>query len=656
MLETTPAADSLRSFGLALLASVLPSGDQSAEAQFLRSCGPIREDGRTPGERLDACLANPSAGDRLLLQLGDQLGLSRIELLATAIAACVETDIMCGRAVAHLQAPVGGSRPTFALLTAALNGFGDAGDVIAAILTGAGVESGLLQVLNDGAPLAERALSVPVPLCLALAGEGAGANGATWPGTALGRDAIRKIPLPPSILAEARKKARGLSGGSQDALVLRSGSATEAKAVACEIAESLGRRALLVEPDKGRPTHGTPGLGPWLLLKQLVPVFCFELGPGERKPLPVLPRYRGPQLAVCGPEGSLESGGETVPGWNIAVAPKQERVRLWETALGNRELAAELGSHRHGSGRIAQLGRLAGYQSLQDGRTAPQMEDVVAASWTGEGAGLESLAQPLPELIEDEALVMTPGLRDELSRLLLRCRGREGLADGLGASASAKYRQGVRALFTGPSGTGKTLACGWLATRLGLPLYRVDLAAVTSKYIGETEKNLAQLLARAEHAEVILLFDEADSMFGKRTDVKESNDRFANAQTNYLLQRIESFDGIVFLTSNSRARFDPAFFRRLDTIIEFPVPGPAERRSLWQSHLGADHALSQRELNRLSTAGDLFGGHIRNAVLTAAVLARAENRPIGYRDVMESLADEYRKLGRQVPTDLLGSG
>ncbi|HXW30920.1 MAG TPA: ATP-binding protein, partial [Xanthobacteraceae bacterium] len=143
--------------------------------------------------------------------------------------------------------------------------------------------------------------------------------------------------------------------------------------------------------------------------------------------------------------------------------------------------------------------------------------------------------------------------------------------------------------------------------------------------------------------------------FGKRTDVKESNDRFANAQTNYLLQRIETFDGIVFLTSNSRARFDPAFFRRLDAIIEFPVPGPAERRSLWQSHLGADHRLSQRELNQLSTAGDLFGGHIRNAVLTAAVLARAENRPIGYGDILQSLGDEYRKLGRQLPAELRGS-
>jgi SpoVK/Ycf46/Vps4 family AAA+-type ATPase len=315
-----------------------------------------------------------------------------------------------------------------------------------------------------------------------------------------------------------------------------------------------------------------------------------------------------------------------------------------------------LSVHRHGSGRIAQLGRLARYHGLQENRREPQMQDIVAASWTAEGAGLEALAQPLPDLIPDEALVMTPGLRDQLNRLLLRCRGREGLANGLGASSSAKYRQGVRALFTGPSGTGKTLASGWLATRLGLPLYRVDLAAVTSKYIGETEKNLAQLLARAEHSEVILLFDEADSMFGKRTDVKESNDRFANAQTNYLLQRIESYDGIVLLTSNSRARFDPAFFRRLDAIIEFPVPSPAERRLLWQSHLGVDHLLSQRELNQLAAADDLLGGHIRNAVLTAAVFARSERRPIGYGDVLQALADEYHKLGRQVPSDLRAGG
>ena len=248
---------------------------------------------------------------------------------------------------------------------------------------------------------------------------------------------------------------------------------------------------------------------------------------------------------------------------------------------------------------------------------------------------------------------MTPALRDEMLRLLLRCLTRESVVEGLGASAIARFRPGVKALFTGPSGTGKTLASGWLATRLGLPLYRVDLASVTSKYIGETEKNLAQLLARAEESEVILLFDEADSLFGKRTEVKESNDRFANAQTNYLLQRIETFEGIALLTSNSRARFDPAFCRRLDMILEFPLPGPEERRTLWLSHLGEGHRLAARELNQLSASADLSGGHIRNAVLTAAVMAHEAQRSIEYHDVLIGLADEYRKLNRQLPPDLV---
>ena len=210
----------------------------------------------------------------------------------------------------------------------------------------------------------------------------------------------------------------------------------------------------------------------------------------------------------------------------------------------------------------------------------------------------------------------------------------------------------MRALFIGPSGTGKTLAAGWIATRLGLPLYRVDLASVTSKYIGETEKNLAQLLARAEQAEVILLFDEADSLFGKRTDIDDANDRFANAQTNYLLQRIENYDGIVLLTSNSHARFDAAFARRLDFVIEFPPPGPDERRALWLSHLGDRTAVAPAELNRLAALVDLSGGHIRNAVLAAAVHARRASRPIAFADLVGVAETELRKLGRQTPVEL----
>ena len=270
--------------------------------------------------------------------------------------------------------------------------------------------------------------------------------------------------------------------------------------------------------------------------------------------------------------------------------------------------------------------------------------DVLAAAWTGEGGGLDALAEPLPTVVSDEALVASTTLRADLEALILRCRAREDLADGLGAAALTRYRPGVRALFTGPSGTGKTLAAGWIATKLALPLYRVDLASVTSKYIGETEKNLSQLLARAEQAEVILLFDEADSLFGKRTDINDANDRFANAQTNYLLQRIENYDGVVVLTSNSQARFDAAFARRLGFIIDFPAPGPDERRALWQSHLGTHELTASGSISSQSRGPERRpdaqccpgrGGHARRA-----------RREIEFADLLRAQA-EMRKLGRR---------
>jgi len=229
---------------------------------------------------------------------------------------------------------------------------------------------------------------------------------------------------------------------------------------------------------------------------------------------------------------------------------------------------------------------------------------------------------------------------------------REQFPQSLGPSILARYRPSVRALFVGPSGTGKTLAVAWLATRLGIPLFRVDLSAITSKYIGETEKNLSQLLARAEQNEVVLLFDEADSLFGKRTDIQEANDRFANAQTNYLLQRMESYDGITMLTSNGRARFDEAFSRRFDAIITFPLPGPEERRALWQAHLGEKHAVTSIQLNMLAAFAELTGGQIRNAVLRGAVAAAQDLKTIQYRHLLTGVSSEYRKLSRQLPNEL----
>jgi hypothetical protein len=648
MAETIGAAEplvtgGLRSSALAALAALLPVGASSPEASFLRAHAAAAE---RNGSVLDA-------SDAPLLDLAVRLDLHRIELMAVALAASVEMDLMCGRAVAHLQAPLGGSRPMLGLLASAFAEFDSGNKVIERLLTGAAAESGLLYLLNEGSPLAERAIAVPIPLCLALSG-----RDAAWPAASLGLEGVPETPLPSSVSEEARRQARGLTAGSQSILVVRSGATAEARAVANEIVSCLGRRPLFIEMDRAgghtKASQNLSGLGPLLLLRELVPVFCFEPGPGERRTVPALPCYSGPILALCGHEGSIEARGESPAAWRIGVPACAERRQLWSVAIGHDQLAAELASdYRHGSGRIAQLGRLVRQQCALDGRAEPAFSDIAAASWAGQGSGMEALAQPLTDLIPDEALVSGTVLREELSRLLLRCRRRESLVEGLGASALARYRPGVRALFTGQSGTGKTLAAGWLATQLGLPIYRADLSAVTSKYIGETEKNLAQLLSHAEESGIILLFDEADSLFGKRTEVRESNDRFANAQTNYLLQRIETFDGIALLTSNSRARFDPAFCRRLDMIVEFPLPGPEERRLLWLSHLGSNHRLSHRDLNQFAAAADLAGGHIRNAVLTAAVLAQAANRPIEYADVYLGLSDEYRKLGRQTPAELV---
>jgi hypothetical protein len=646
--SVTSARVTLRSFALAALAAHLSTlgshVSASPEMNFLTAhAATVDPERRGWTKGLLAYMEQPDAGDALLLDLAAELELTVFETLVVALALAVEEDVMTGRALAHLQSPLGGSRPTLGLLAAALcETITNHAKPINLLLDGAGVRSGLLALTSEGPPLPERAVSVPAHLCLALNG-----HDGCWPGARIGLGEMPEVPLPGSILEEAQRQANSLIASGQQVLVIRTGSMAEGRTVAEATARAINRRALFVE------TEQTAGLGAWLILRRLLPVFCYEFAPGERKVLPEIPFYRGPVLVLCGPDGSVEAADGAALSWRLPVPAVEEREQLWQSALGEGALALELArQHRHGSGRIAHLGRLAHHCSAMNNRQQPTREDVMAASWTGEGAGLDALAEPVNNAIPDEALVVSESLRADLEMLLLRCRARDRLARGLGASVTARYCSGVRSLFIGPSGTGKTLAAGWLATRLGIPLYRVDLAAVTSKYIGETEKNLAQLLARAEQSEVVLLFDEADALFGKRTEVREANDRFANAQTNYLLQRIESFDGITLLTSNSRMRFDSAFSRRLDMIIDFPFPGPEERRSIWQSHLGAGHHLTQRDLNQLAATADLCGGHIRNAVLTAAVIAHEMNRAIEYRDVVRGLAVEFRKLGRQLPFEI----
>lgn len=631
----------LASAALAWMAQGLDASATGPEADWLRA-GMRPAAGEGPSETWRRWCESPPDADRALHGLCGMLGLGHTEALALALAAEVEVDAMAGRVLAWLQAPIAAARPSMGLV-AKLASQVDGAPLarhLAGLSAGMARRCGLLHVNAEGRPLPEATLSVPVPIALALHG-----HPSDWEGVETGFPAMP--PLPQSQVKEAVRFARALGEG-MPALALRGGQPIEARMAARAIADALSLVPAFFEGDPA------PGFGPWLWLTGHLPVLCLELAPGECRRLPRIPGYPGPLLVGTGPDGCLEREGEPVGQWRLALPDAHERRVLWARATGDPALADALaGRFRQGAARIAALARAGQFEATLGGESL-QAAHVLRAGRRGAAVDLGALAEPMVEDIPDQALVLTPSLRVELDMLCQRCLARDRLDEGLGPAMRARFRPGVRALLYGPSGTGKSLAVGWLATRIGLPLYRVDLASVTSKYIGETEKNLAQLFARAEHAEVVLMFDEADALFGKRTEVKDSNDRFANAQTNYLLQRIESFEGIAILASNSRARFDAAFTRRLDAIVEFPQPAPEERRGLWLAHLGQAHDLSPAEVNRLAAVCDLAGGHIRNATLWAASAARAQGRPIAFADLAAGVLAEYRKLGRQAPTALQG--
>jgi SpoVK/Ycf46/Vps4 family AAA+-type ATPase len=219
----------------------------------------------------------------------------------------------------------------------------------------------------------------------------------------------------------------------------------------------------------------------------------------------------------------------------------------------------------------------------------------------------------------------------------------------VGPALSGSLNAGVRALLKGPSGTGKTLAARVLAASLGMDLYRVDLSAVVNKYIGETEKNLHRIFARAEELDVMLLFDEGDALLGRRTSVSTANDRYANLETNFLLQRLEAHEGIVLVTTNAAEHIDSAFQRRMDVIVDFRAPETAERLAIWRLHLPAEHRVPEGFLREVAHRCALTGGQIRNAVLHAALLASADGGPIDPDALEAAIQREYRKRGAVCP-------
>jgi len=332
--------------------------------------------------------------------------------------------------------------------------------------------------------------------------------------------------------------------------------------------------------------------------------------------------------------------------FDVNKPPPVEQRRLWMSALGpcaaglNGTLDELSEQFRISAKSIFSAG---GLLSRQPG--VLEREEVWTACRSFSRPKLEHLAERVIPCASWDDLVLPALQKQMLRQLAAQVRHRMKVYEQWGFSAKGRRGLGVSALFAGESGTGKTMAAEVLANQLDLDLYRIDLSAVVSKYIGETEKNLKQVFDAADEGGVLLLFDEADSLFGKRAEVKDSHDRYANIEVSYLLQRMETYRGLAILTTNLKASMDRAFHRRLRFIVNFPFPDVGQREAIWRGIFPPDtpqQALDAKKLSQLNVAG----GNIRNIAVNAAFLAAESNRPVEMTHVLEAAKMESQKIDR----------
>jgi hypothetical protein len=266
---------------------------------------------------------------------------------------------------------------------------------------------------------------------------------------------------------------------------------------------------------------------------------------------------------------------------------------------------------------------------------------------------LDELAQRLEPSASWEDLVLPEPQRRLLAQIAGQVRQRRRVYDAWGFGGAGIRGLGISALFAGPSGTGKTMAAEVLARELRLDLYRIDLSQVVSKYIGETEKNLRRVFDAAEGGGAILLFDEADALFGKRSEVKDSHDRYANIEVSYLLQRMEAYRGLAILTTNVKNALDPAFLRRLRFVVSFPFPDAAQREEIWRRVFPSRTPTEGLEAARLARL-NVAGGNIRNIALQAAFLAAGAGEPVRMPHVLCAARGEYAKLEKTLTEAEIG--
>jgi hypothetical protein len=599
--------------------------------------------------RVDAeAIHQDGTTDARLIDLAVRFGLSRLDLELLCIALAPDLDGRFGRLFAYLQDEFSARRPTVALALELLDR--SPLDAVARARLHPGrplADGGLLRLGADDVPLLQRRLVVPDRVVMHVLGD-------DTLDPAVGRGVVRPLadlvdgagPLGEAIASRSplvflHEPAEGV--GVAHALAAFSG---------------VGVRALAVDVAAGIARGDDHIVDAAILDARL-------LGAGL-----VVPRCEE-LAAIPGVIDSLCRSGQALvlvgtapwePAWTDAVPlcidlpspPLDAQRELWDLAL--RDAGAKPDDGLAGFEGLAgfdlspaQVVRTAQYAAQRASHAGREVtgDDLREAARHQNGSALLNLARRIEPSASWDALIVPADVQQQLRELLNRVKLAPQVLERWDLRTSTRSGPGIKALFCGPPGTGKTLAAEVIAGELGLDLFVIDLSSVVDKYIGETEKHLERMFRAATEANGVLFFDEADALFGKRSEVREAKDRYANIETSYLLQRLDAFEGFVVLATNLRSNIDDAFTRRLDVVVEMAMPGVDERRALWDRCLGPRIPRNADvDLGFLAKSFVLSGGNIRNIALTAAFFAAEGDGFLHMEDLIWGVQREYRKLGR----------
>ena len=619
-----------------------------------------RELAAAQGASPPAPLAAGSAPASRLALLTERLGIdptaSGIALVAIAYALDLDTRELC-----HALAPR--RSPALYLETCVDVLETEAATLIRGIAPGAALRRGrAITVEGDGL---SAALDVPGPLLAWLLGDDALQPPLAAVLELFAPTAELGVVLPAAALAALDALIPRLGSPAALAVVIRGPRGSGRRAAAHRLARALGQ-PLLVVPIPAlvalENRTRTPLLGQALAAARLRGAIVMlgdadalydergDVAPEHLDAIAHLPglviatssgrgghlELRRPQLGVALPRTEL---GDREHAWRAALAPHG----IADDAI---ELAAR---YVIGPGAIADVVVEAARYAAAAG--TPVDRDALESSV---GRRLSLRLGAYGTVVHRKArfteMVLPDDVIDTLRDMIAMVRERAVILERWGYQRHLGISRGVAGLFSGEPGTGKTMAASVVASELGLELVRIDLSAVVSKYVGETEKNLGKIFDEAQDAHAMLLFDEADSLFGKRTELKTAQDRFANLEVNYILQRMETFDGVSVLTTNAESAIDPALQRRLNFRIRFPAPETDERAQLWQQLLPPQAGLHGGvDFQALAERFDMTGGYIKNAVVRAAVIAARAGRSLTAEDLWTGAHHEYVEMGKVMP-------